>query len=369
MGISERMALYHRLEEIRSRPLIVYVTSQRPNVPANMAQDVIPEFIDQLQNLPDPSDNIDILIESHGGDPLVAWRIMSLIRDRINNVCILIPYSAFSAATLLALGGDEIVMGRHGCLGPIDPQMHVIKKDGQNQNFAYQDITAYLDFVREEAGITEQVHLEKAFQELCKQVEPSTLGVARRASSLSVTIAEKLLQMHTSNPEEKMKAGSIAKRLNESYFSHGHALGRKEAKDIGLPIVDAPQECEGLLWNIHKDIENDLQFRKPYNPLSEFLAHPHAAPYLTSPPPLNLPPQVTPQIAVQILQQYINSQLQQPVPRITIPLTHALVESSRLTSAYQTVNEILVQRTLDLQFNVKSVQLSGGWSNIPIPTT
>lgn len=369
MGIQNRIVLYKAVEEVRKRPLIVYVTSQRPGVTANMAQDVIPEFIDQLQKLPPETNKLDILIESHGGDALVAWRVISLIREKIEKVAVLIPYSAFSAATLLALGADEIIMGRYGCLGPIDPQISVRKKDGPSQEFAYQDITSYLDFVREEAGITEQIHLEKAFHHLCDQVEPSALGTARRASSLSVTIAEKLLQMHMCKTEEKIRAGTIAKKLNESYFSHGHALGRKEAKEIGLPVIDASEKCEDLLWQIHKDIEADLKFREPYNPLGIFLSDPLAAPYLKSPPPVIIPPQVPPQVAIQLLQQHINDQLHISIPDIKINLTHALVESARHASAFQSENKIIVNRTLELQFKVGHVALKAGWNNITLPST
>ncbi len=367
MGLNQRIVLYKKIEEIRNHPLIVYVTSQRSGAQGFMAGDVIPEFIDQLQSLPNRKSKLDLLIESSGGDALVGWRVISLIREKIKKVSILIPYSAFSAATLLALGGDEIVMGKYGCLGPIDPQMKVRKKDGSTDNFAYQDIISYLDFVGKEAGLTEQAHIENAFKILCDQVEPSVLGASRRASSLSVTMAERLLQTHMVSAEEKIQATSIAKSLNESYFSHGHALGRSEAKDIGLNIINAEENLEKLMWNIHEDIENDLNVRVPFHPIETFLSNPDAGPYLQSPPPLHLPPQVPQQMTIQILQNYINQQLQVNIPDVTVNLTHALVESQRHASAFQTRSKILLVRTPDLRFTASMVQLQGNWNIIDIP--
>lgn len=368
MGLEERLVFYQGIEAIRERPLLVYVTSQRAGASGSMAGDVIPEFINQLQKIPEGTDKLDILIESTGGDGLVVWRLMSLIRERFKVVSCLIPYSAFSAATLLALGCNNIIMGKYGCLGPIDPQISVRKKDGNSHNFGYQDIVAYLDFVHDEAGLTEQTYAETAFKILCEQVEPAVLGVSRRASSLAVTMGEKLLQTHMTTAEGKIKASSIAKQLNESYFSHGHALCRNEAKQIGLAITNADRELENLMWSIHEDIETDLKTKEPFNPISFFLSDPAARIYLQSPPPLNLPPQINQQIAMQLIQAHFNQQVQATVPDVTINLTHALVESQRLASAFQSQSKILLTRTQDLKFISSMVPLRGAWNTIELPT-
>ena len=52
---------------------------------------------------------------------LSPWRIISLFREFAQEVNVLVPYGAYSAATLICLGADEILMGRKGELGPIDP--------------------------------------------------------------------------------------------------------------------------------------------------------------------------------------------------------------------------------------------------------
>ena len=366
MGLNERIELYRQIEAHRNRPLIVYVTSHRSGAQGSMAGDVIPEFIDQLQKLPEGTTQLDILIESSGGDALVPWRVISLIREKFKQVSALVPYSAFSAATLLALGCNEIIMGKYGCLGPIDPQINVRKKDGSPNQFAYQDIVSYLDFVQKEAGLTEQSYIESAFKALCGQVEPSVLGASRRASSLSVMMAERLLQTHMTDAEAKIQASSIAKKLNESYFSHGHALSRSEAKQIGLQVSDADSGLENLIWSVHKNIEIDLRIKEPFNPIGIFLSDPDAQIYLKSPPPLNIPPQIPQQTAMQLIQNYINQQLQAQVPDITVDLTHALVESQRHASAFKTQSKILLNRTLELKFIASLIQLKGGWNAVEV---
>lgn len=360
--------MYRDIESLRGKPLIVYVTSQRQGAPGGMAGDVINEIIDQVEALPEGITSVDLFIESTGGDALTAWRMISLLRSKAETISALIPHSAFSAATMLALGCDEIVMGRYGSLGPIDPQITVRQKDGSFQQFAYEDIVAFLDFAKKQAGLTEQEHIKEVFKLLSDAVDPSTLGFASRASSLSVSIGERLLQMHMKDPEQKAKATTIATQLNKSFFSHGHALSRQEAQKIGLNIVEPSEQLEKLLWDIHKSFEEETTARKPFNPISEFLADPGAQPYLQSPPPLHIPPQVDPQTALQMISNYINQQLTTTTPNIIKEIKYAFVESIRCASEFYLKMKILVSRTIDLKFIGNAVQLEGGWRKVPIPT-
>lgn len=154
MAYIERKELYKKLEEKRNRPIITYVTLIRPGCSAQMAQDVLPEFIKQINNIGEEHKEIDLLVLSNGGDPIVSWRIITLLREKFDKVSILIPYTAYSAATLLALGGDEILMHPYGNLGPIDPQININTPQGQT-TIGYEDIIKYIEFVKG-IGITDQ---------------------------------------------------------------------------------------------------------------------------------------------------------------------------------------------------------------------
>jgi ClpP class serine protease len=132
MGLTERMEIYTKIEAHRKHPIIAYITSKRQGIYASMANDALPSLIDQLDTLPEGTTALDFLIVSLGGDPMVAWRIMSLLRERVGKdglVNVLVPQSAFSAATLLALGADEIVMHPNGHLGPVDMQVSTVMGD------------------------------------------------------------------------------------------------------------------------------------------------------------------------------------------------------------------------------------------------
>ena len=83
MAYTDRLALYKRWEEKRARPLLVYVTTKRDGVVASMASDAVTYIISQLHKIPPHAKALDLMIASYGGDPMVAWRLVSLIRQRV----------------------------------------------------------------------------------------------------------------------------------------------------------------------------------------------------------------------------------------------------------------------------------------------
>lgn len=262
MSYIARKELYKQIEEKRGKPIITYVTSIRSGCSAQMAQDMIPEFIKQINKINSNTKEVDLLILSNGGDPIVSWRIISLLREKFDKVSVLIPYTAYSAATLLALGADEIIMHPYGNLGPIDPQINITNPQGQTMTLGYEDITKYIEFVKG-IGITDQELLQRAFDKLTSEIPPTLIGFAKRSSQLGFSMGEKLLKTHMKD-ETKIKV--ISETLNTKFYHHGYPLGRKEAKDIGLPIQEVADDIKDLMWQITEDFMEELEFNKPFNP-------------------------------------------------------------------------------------------------------
>lgn len=261
MSYAERKELYRKIEEIRHRPLLTYVTSLKPGINVMMAQDVIVEIIRHMNAIPATADGIDFLIISAGGDPIVSLRIDNLLRDRYNKLGVMIPYNAYSAATLLAVGADEIIMHPYANLGPVDPQLTVPKPNQPPMHFAYEDIKKYIEFVKD-IGIADQELMQKSFEALTREVGTVPIGVAKRSSQLALSLSEKLLSSHM---EDKAKAKSISEMLNTAFYHHGYPLSKKEAAEIGLPIAEANPELENYMWQICEDFSEEMKFNEVYD--------------------------------------------------------------------------------------------------------
>ena len=70
-----------------------------------------------------PAAGLDLILHSPGGSPEAAEGIVSYLRSRFDHIRVIVPHLAMSAATMISCAADEILMGKHSFLGPIDPQL------------------------------------------------------------------------------------------------------------------------------------------------------------------------------------------------------------------------------------------------------
>ncbi len=123
------------LSEYTNRDTILYCTAYSTprveGVPSN-ALSIIPDdlqgFMTAMHDL--KRDDLDIIIHSPGGSAEAAEQIMNYLRSKYKHIRAIVPQSAMSAATMFACACDEIVMGKHSALGPIDPQLTFPMQNG-----------------------------------------------------------------------------------------------------------------------------------------------------------------------------------------------------------------------------------------------
>jgi ClpP class serine protease len=119
MPRTSRKNIIERLQVARGNRLtIAYVTSTRVGHEIQIADDAFRVLYDHLEAGQELAKNgVDLFIYSNGGSGTVPWRIVSLIKQYTGSLAVLVPSHAFSAATLIALGADKIIMHKMGCLG------------------------------------------------------------------------------------------------------------------------------------------------------------------------------------------------------------------------------------------------------------
>lgn len=82
----------------------------------------IPHIRQELEEFT-PVDKIDIFLESFGGEADAAYLIVNHLRSKCKSLRAIVPTYAKSAATLLCLGVDDILMAENAALGPLDAQI------------------------------------------------------------------------------------------------------------------------------------------------------------------------------------------------------------------------------------------------------
>ncbi|MGD1077610.1 MAG: hypothetical protein ABR881_04745 [Candidatus Sulfotelmatobacter sp.] len=237
MGLSERVAIIKKIEELRGSTVMCFLTSLRQNVPAQISDDAVRVFYDHLLLLPSrPIAKLDLFLCSNGGSGTVPWRLVSLFREYTKSFTVLIPYRAYSAATLIALGADEIVMHPFAEIGPIDPTVSnefnpTEPRTGGRLGISVEDVKAYVTFIKTTVGITHEDELIKAVEALTDKVHPLALGNVERFLTQSRMIARKILRTHMPETEEHTMEEIIENMASKLYF-HGHPITDKRPKTI-----------------------------------------------------------------------------------------------------------------------------------------
>ena len=366
MSWDERIELYQKIEAHRKRPLIVYVTSKRLGAAASISSDALPQIIEHIDALPEESKALDFLTVSFGGDPMVAWRIMTLLRQRVDNVAVMIPQSAYSAATLVAFGADEIVMHPNGHLGPVDMQITTnTGSGGQARTFSTEDISTFLDFVRDSLKITDQEHLTALFEMTCKEVGTLGIGFTARSSKLALDLGERLLAMHMKEDEVGSKLRSIVQTMSRKFQSHAYPVNRKEALEIGLPInKERDKTLEKMMWDVWLSIEKDLKERVPFDVLIEVLNSSEGSKLLSPVPQFDVTPGATMGTHYNTGLEDIEKHSKIKVEPVDFEHLNALVESSRLAHSNVTKGKILACRMPDLLIRYNRVITSLEWEKV-----
>lgn len=109
------------IEKLTRRQLLIYednIWSKR----SGLGEDDIQPFGDLLVRLSHGQD-FDLLLQSPGGDIDAAEKIVYMCRQIGGGFRVIVPEYAKSAATLIALASDEIIMGLASEIGPIDAQI------------------------------------------------------------------------------------------------------------------------------------------------------------------------------------------------------------------------------------------------------
>lgn len=287
MSRAARKGLIEELQIARNnRLLICYVTSTRANHEIQIADDAFRIMYEHLKGAEELAKNgVDLFIHSNGGSGTVPWRIVSLIRQYTQSFAVLVPHRAFSAATLISLGANEIVMHKMGCLGPIDPSVANIfnplhpTNPGQVAPISVEDVSAFFRLVKDEVGITHEDELVQALIALTEKIHPLALGNVQRSHNQSRLMARKLLRLHMSESQEH-EIEQLIDTLKSNLFYHGHPINREEAKnELKLKVVFPPIEVERLIWELYLQYEEDLKLNEPFNPLRELeLKLPQAQP-------------------------------------------------------------------------------------------
>ena len=247
---SLRESVYKEIERHRGKPLLVYVTKflEDINIPQGTPNIIDLPDVDgftDLVNSVKGQKSVDVLLHSPGGRTDAAERLVQILRSNFDEVNFLIPHSAYSAATMLALSGDSIVMHPSAVLGPIDPQINGIPARSIKRGFENvkeriskdgpETLPAYIPLI-------EKFSIE--LLEICDDSE-------NLAKKLASDWLKKYMMKCVEKKEEKIKDAVEYLSNYDEHLLHSRPLSLDKLKDLGLNIELADEKLKDLLWEAH----------------------------------------------------------------------------------------------------------------------
>lgn len=196
-----------------------------------------------------PQKHLALFIKSDGGTGMASLRIVHLLRQYCEKVTVLVPLNCVSAATMIALGADEIRMGPLAYLSAVDTSLTHDLSPVDNNNarvsVSLDELSRIINLWRKEAK-TESVN---PYTSIFNHIHPLVIGAVDRSSSLSIRLCREILSYHL---KDKKKAEHISKVLNADYPWHSYPITINEAQRIGLNANVLEPEINDLLLELHE---------------------------------------------------------------------------------------------------------------------
>lgn len=155
-----------------------------------------------------PNKPLEIVLHTLGGNILPALQIARAVKAHPGKKTVFVPHHAMSGGTLIALAADEIVMGDHAVLGPIDPQL---------------------------AGLPAASWIRVAKEKPINAVDDFTLLVADLAEKLLSQMQRQACELMQGNYSHDGSC-TISDILASGKWSHDYPITVPEAQDLGLRV-------------------------------------------------------------------------------------------------------------------------------------
>lgn len=225
---------------------------------------------------------VGLVIQSLAGQASDAYRITRLFQRRTKNLVTIVPAHAKSAATLIAIGGRQIVMGRDAELGPLDVQLYDEEKDDWDSALSavqsLERLNAYALQAFDQAMMMFVSRMPKrpesllpvALEYATSMLKPlvakiDTIELTRKSRELKVA-EDYAIRLMRVNYDRKTYT-KIASSLVERFSTHDFVIDRTEAGEgidgdrsltLGLEIAKVDASVDKLLSQLCPLLERAL---------------------------------------------------------------------------------------------------------------
>ena len=208
---------------------------------------------------------VALLIDSNGGMAGPAYELAMLLRRHCGGFVALIPRHAKSAATLLTLGADAIIMNDHAELGPLDVQIWDADREEQMsgldevqslerlQAFAMDAFDRLMLMLIRRTGKKVKTLTPMVSEFVTNLTKPMFQGIdVVRYTQMSrlLKVGEEYGKRLLARVYGERKAATIANKLVTEYPEHGFPIYPDDAHALGLKLVPLRPQLSSVMEDV-----------------------------------------------------------------------------------------------------------------------
>lgn len=225
-----RQLLIRDIEALTKRRLFVYFANRFCR--GSDIDEGDPAYLCELFSDYAGDEPMDLLLETNGGKTDSTEALVSILKNRVPDLRVVVANAAKSNGTLLCLAANSIVMGCASELGPVDPHL-----EGTPCTILADPQLAAMNFALHKLAIL----FLKQTQKLTSELLRNGMMQGRDESDIQ-DVTQKL-------------------STRDYYFSHGSTIDYKEAQELGLKVEILGHESEiwKRIWMLYSMYDFDCR--------------------------------------------------------------------------------------------------------------
>lgn len=196
-------------------------------------------------------ENLDLILHSTGGSMEAAEQIVSYLRQKYKHIRAIVPQNAMSAATMVACAADEIIMGKHSAIGPIDPQITMPTATGQFTAPAHAILE---EFNQARNDVMTNPRTAALWVSKIQSYPHGLLQICQSTSQLAVAKVQNWLHTYMFAGKSGNPSQAIATWLGDAatHKSHGRPISIADAQQHGLIVkpLEADQDLQERVLSV-----------------------------------------------------------------------------------------------------------------------
>lgn len=245
-----RRKYLRELSQYQGRNVILYATDwfNKPGPHASISLEDMQGMMEVCRGIRGPA--LDLILHSPGGSAEATASIVRYLRRKFTEIRVFVPIAAMSAATMWALAGNEIYMGKHSQLGPIDPQVVTVQGQAPARAIIEQ-------FEKAKKEISDTPALLGAWLPILQQYGPALITQCEKAEQLARRLVGEWLEvyMFAGRADAVKRAAKVADWFADYHTHASHSLGidRDQTRKAGVAVRDLEKDetLQDLVLSVH----------------------------------------------------------------------------------------------------------------------